>query len=253
MSLTRQHALPDVLVRFWSLDHHRAEEIFWPASPWAKLVFAARGTVRVETANRMHVLPCNRALVVPVDAAHPARTLGPAEVRTLYFASPFRLDRSLSILTVRPLLRELIRETCTVGPLVRGNPHHEALAHLLEFEINSAGELPTSIPTPSSPWLKKWVEAFFADPTLRPESGFSRRTLERHFIAETGLTLGQWCQQARGLLGLQALSSGSTVQEAAVTAGFETTSGFIQSFRRQFGATPGKAFVEMKPEDSAYQ
>lgn len=242
MSQKRQHVLPDVLVRFWSLDHHRAEEIFWPASPWAKLVFAARGTVRVETANRMHVLPSNRALIVPADAAHPARTLGAAEVRTLYFAPPFLLHRSPSIVSVRPLFRELIRETCTVGPLVRGDARHEAITQLLVAEIAAAGELPTSIPMPSSPWLKVWADAFLANPTQRPASGYSRRTLERHFAAETGLTLGQWCQQARSLLGMQALSNGSTVQEAALEAGFETTSGFIQSFRRQFGTTPGKMF-----------
>lgn len=58
--------------------------------------------------------------------------------------------------------------------------------------------------------------------------------------AEMGLTVGQWRQQAKALRGLRALSAGATVLESAMLAGYETSSGFIQSFRKQFGTTPGR-------------
>jgi AraC-like DNA-binding protein len=65
-------------------------------------------------------------------------------------------------------------------------------------------------------------------------------------LSETGLTLGQWRQQARGLVGLRSLAQGASVMEAAMESGFETASGFIQSFRRQFGFTPGR-ILEGRP------
>ncbi len=229
-----------VLVRFWSLDHHRAEEILWPVSPWAKLVFAMEGTLQVETSQQLHVLPPNRALWVREQASHPAKTLGKAKVRTLYFAPTFSVDRQQGLIEVRPFFRELINEACRIGPLLSSSGMSEALASLLRAEVQSATLLPTSIPMPQSEWLLSWTDEFFEEPVSIPAAAYSRRTLERKLLAETGLTLGQWCSQARALIGLRVLATGATVLEAALDAGFETSSGFIQSFRKQFGTTPGK-------------
>ncbi len=227
-------------MRFWSLDHHRAEEILWPTSDWDKLVFAVEGTIHVETARKLHVLPPNRALWVPADDPHPARTLGKAKVRTLYFAPQLRLQPERHVMDVRQLFRELIAESCRLGPLradcVRGN----ALLTLLLEELKTAGTAQTSIAIPQSPWLHQWAMKFLKNPRCEWPAGVSRRTIERRILKETGLTLGQWRQQARALVGLQVLSSGATVLEAAMEAGFETSSGFIQSFRKQFGTTPGR-------------
>lgn len=56
MSRSRHILDSDVLVRFWSLDHHRAEPILWTESPWTKLVYAVEGTLQFETAAQLHVL-----------------------------------------------------------------------------------------------------------------------------------------------------------------------------------------------------
>jgi AraC-like DNA-binding protein len=93
---------------------------------------------------------------------------------------------------------------------------------------------------PQSEWLKDWVLEFLANPLTQRPVGYSNRTLERRILSETSLTLGQWCQQARALVALRELSQGSSVLEAAIAAGFETSSGFIQSFRKQFGDTPAR-------------
>ena len=122
------------------------------------------------------------------------------------------------------------------------DPAGLALTSLLLSEVASASRLPTGIRMPTSDWLLEWAVPFLDGTGDALPAGFSRRTAERAMLAETGLTLGQWCRQARSLRGLRALSEGSPVQEAALAAGFETSSGFIQSFRRQFGATPGRMF-----------
>ncbi|MCA0359517.1 MAG: helix-turn-helix transcriptional regulator [Armatimonadetes bacterium] len=240
MSQSRQEARPTVLVRFWSLDHHRAEAVLWTTSPWDKVVYSLEGTLHVETENELHVLPSNRALFVPAHVCHPARTLGKACVRTIFFAPQISVRRTSGVFEVRPLFRELIAEACRIGPLEANSPHHHALATMLQAEVESAHSVPTSISMPRSPWLHQWAQGFLNDPLATPDPGFSRRTLERKILAETGLSLGRWMQQARALIGLQALSSGCSVAEAAHVAGFETTSGFVQAFRRQCGTTPGK-------------
>lgn len=248
MLKTRQSHDEEVLVRFWSLDHHRAETMLWPTSPWPKLVFAKEGTLHVETSRQLHVLPSTRALYVPADEPHPARTLGRASVRTLYFSPTLTVDREPGILEVRPLLRELITESCASGPLLSRRDRDIAIAALLVNEVQRSKPLASSIPMPRAGWLREWAASFLRDPATEIQTGYSQRTMERKVLAETNLTLGQWRLQARLLVGLQELSQGATVLEASLAANYETSSGFIQSFRRHFGTTPGRIFASAGDE-----
>ena len=240
MSQSRQSEDPKTLVRFWSLNHHRPEEILWPASPWPKVVFALEGVLRIQTTSRVHLIPTNRALFVPAGEVHPTRTLNKAQVRTIYFAPELQVECDEHVLEVRPLFRELIAEACRTGPLTEDRCKDQALTALLIHEVDVAPRTPTSVPMPRSDRLKKWALAFLENPRTPDAAGYSGRTLERLVLAETGLTLGQWRQQARALVGLRELSLGATVLEAAVTAGFDTSSGFIQSFKKQMGVTPAR-------------
>lgn len=240
MSNLRQLPESEVLVRFWSLDHHRAEEILWLTSSWPKLVYCLEGTIHVTTHSTFHLLPPNRALWIKSNEPNPARTLGRAKVRTLYFSPNLEIDNPPQVLQIRPLFRELIAEACRVGPLNRSKPSHSSLSSLLIEEITSAPTQATSIPMPRSEWLNDWSIQYLKNPYLPLPDHFSRRTIERLFQRETSLTLGQWCQLARAIVGFQSISEGRTVVEASVDAGFTTPSGFIQAFRKQFGNTPGQ-------------
>ncbi|ARU41302.1 hypothetical protein CCB80_09210 [Armatimonadetes bacterium Uphvl-Ar1] len=122
----------------------------------------------------------------------------------------------------------------------RSKPSHASLSNLLVEEITSAPTQSTSIPMPRSEWLNNWSVQYLKDPYLPLPNHFSRRTIERLFLKETNLTLGQWCQLARAIIGFQSISEGRTVIEASVDAGFTTPSGFIHAFRKQFGKTPGQ-------------
>ncbi len=248
MRQTRHAAPGPVLVRFLALDHHRSEQVLWPASPWGKLVFALEGALHVDSRGVRYVLPANRALFVPAGEPHPAWAVGRTRVRSLYFAPGHEPAGEPKVVEVRPLFREIIREACAIGPLVASDAGHEALRQLLKQEIERTEALPSSIPMPRSPGLNEWAAAFLRHPSSCRPDGYSLRTTERRFAAETGLTFGQWRRQARTLVGLQALSGGASVQEAAAEAGFETASGFIQAFRRQFGKTPGSLRKEQARE-----
>jgi AraC-like DNA-binding protein len=70
--------------------------------------------------------------------------------------------------------------------------------------------------------------------------GASPRTLERLFIAETGLTYRDWCLQARLLQALRLLAAGQSVKSVAFDVGYRSPSAFVAAFRHALGTTPGR-------------
>jgi hypothetical protein len=244
MSISRQAATPPnaeakVLVRFWLLDHHRTENVHCNITDWSKLVYAAQGTLQVECNANLWILPCNRALWVAPNAPHRMKTLGRAQVRTLYFPSGMAWGREPGPIEISPFLKELIVEASQDGVLMETNQRHQSLAHLLEYEIQRARSQTLGIPMPTTPWLREWSLRFLDFPLETPPCDFSHRTRERRIAEETGMSLGQWCKQAKTLAGFRALSQGATVAEAAAESGYATPSGFIQAFKESSGVTPG--------------
>jgi len=73
-------------------------------------------------------------------------------------------------------------------------------------------------------------------------AGASKRTIERLFLQETRLTLGQWRQQLRLMRSLQLLAAGHKITHVALEAGYSTPSAFIAMFRKILGVTPGRYF-----------
>jgi AraC-like DNA-binding protein len=73
-------------------------------------------------------------------------------------------------------------------------------------------------------------------------SGASRRTLERLFQRETGISLGRWRQQARLLHAMRRLAHGESVTSIALEVGYESPSAFIATFSNAFGTTPGRFY-----------
>jgi AraC-like DNA-binding protein len=242
MSLSR---LEDgVLVRFWSLDHSPGSEVLWPAADWPKLVYAEAGVLQVEAWGSLHILPPMRALWVPEGTAVAQRTRGRCRVRSLYFHPGQPPARAPGPMKVGPLLSELISCACEEGPLLATCSRQAAMATLLRDEIEKASNLVTSLPFPQTPSLLRTARQYAQDPLhggdVLKEAGYSRRTLERRFHDETGLSLGAWMQNAKVLAGLRALGEGKTVTEAAIEAGYQSASSFSQSFLRIIGQSPGK-------------
>ena len=73
-------------------------------------------------------------------------------------------------------------------------------------------------------------------------AGASGRTLARLFLRETGMTFGQWRQQARLLEASRRMAVGQSVLTVALDLGYESSSAFIVMFRRALGTTPGRYF-----------
>jgi AraC-like DNA-binding protein len=72
--------------------------------------------------------------------------------------------------------------------------------------------------------------------------GAGERTLARSFIAETGLPFGRWRILMRLQAALAMLADGDKVSAVSVRVGYDTTSAFVATFRRETGLTPAEYF-----------
>ncbi|EKB31212.1 hypothetical protein HMPREF9465_01317 [Sutterella wadsworthensis 2_1_59BFAA] len=128
----------------------------------------------------------------------------------------------------------------------------EASRRLLELatieEVRLARRLPPHFaPLPRSPRLQAIAMEFasFEKAEWMMEdwaafAGMSVRTLSRQVQAETGLTFRNWRLQHVLLVSLGQLARETSVEEAALTAGYQNTSAFISAFRQVFGMTSGE-------------
>jgi len=80
--------------------------------------------------------------------------------------------------------------------------------------------------------LEKWAN----------EVGASKRTLNRLFNAETGMSFSAWRQQRKLHRAIELLSAGKTITSIALEIGYENPSAFIAMFKRCLGTTPSNYF-----------
>ena len=70
----------------------------------------------------------------------------------------------------------------------------------------------------------------------------SARTLSRHFLSDTGVTLGQWRRQFRLTHAITLVAAGRPVKDVALEVGYENPSAFVAAFKRALGTTQARLF-----------
>ena len=217
--------------------------------PWAQLVYGASGVMKIATPNATWLAPPTRAIWVPAGVAHEIEMRGAVAMRTLYLAPSSRDPRlaTCRAIEVAPLLRELILHIVRIGLLDATDPAHARLEELLVDLLAAAETAPLELPLPADPRAQGFAERLLADVSadvslaaMARGSGASLRTLQRLFLAQTGLSLEAWRGRARMQQAVVALSAGAPVTEAALEAGYQSPSAFIAAFKRAFGVTPGR-------------
>jgi transcriptional regulator GlxA family with amidase domain len=73
---------------------------------------------------------------------------------------------------------------------------------------------------------------------LAAGTGVGHRTLERLFLAETGLTISRWRQRLRLLRAIELLAAGESVTAVSGAVGYATPSAFTAMYRAHLGRTP---------------
>lgn len=251
MSPTRQiHPDPDGYpVRGLASTYRSGHRLDVHTHPWAQLVYAVSGVMQVETPHAAWLTPPTRAIWVPANMPHEIEMRATVAMRTLYL-TPVDADGRLAqcrALEVTPLLRELILHIVRLGMLRQGDAEHDRLGGLLVDLLRAAETAPLELPLPKDPRARGLAGQILANPgdeatlaDLAKGSGASLRTLQRLFLAQTGLPLEPWRCRARMQQGVVALSAGASVTAAALEAGYQSPSAFIAAFKRAFGVTPGR-------------
>ena len=216
---------------------------------WGQLIYAGSGVMRVRAGGTLWIVPPARAVWVPAGTEHEIHGLGDFAMRTLYFtgATNERLPGQCCALDVTPLLRELVLEAVELCPIDEADAAGMRLADVTIDRIVQAHALPLSLPLPRDPRALRLAERLQAEPSLQAElaeldreAGASPRTIQRLFLAETGLPFSQWRQRLRLLHAATLLGEGRSVTEAGFEAGYAGTSAFIAAFRKHFGVTPAR-------------
>lgn len=225
-------------------DGHRLDR---HAHPWAQLVYAASGVMRVATPDATWLAPPTRAIWVPGGVPHQIDMRGVVAMRTLYLAADDPRLADCRAIEVAPLLKELILHVVRLGMLDGDDPAHGRIEGLLLDLLAEAATTPTQLPLPADPRARAMADRILADPgaaaslaDLAMHAGASLRTLQRRFQAETGLSLETWRGRARMQQAVVSLSNGAPVTQAALDAGYQSVSSFIAAFKRSFGVTPAR-------------
>ena len=205
----------------------------------------------VTTESGLWTVPPTRGLWVPPGTEHRMRTVGEVHLRTLYIradASP-RLPKECLVVAISPLLRELILAAIEVKAPYGIDSRDARLMTLVLDEVAVLPSLPLRLPYPSDPALVAICRAISEAPgdsiTLgdwAARLGVNARTIQRRFARQTGMTFGQWRQQARLGMALEQLAGGSKVVDVALGLGYDSPSAFATMFRRQFGSPPSDYF-----------
>ncbi len=216
---------------------------------WGQLIFASTGTMRVEAADALWLVPPGRALWAPPDVVHGIAMRGTVAMRTIYVppARAGALPGACTALEIDALLRELILHIVERGMLRGGVDADERLAGVFLDRLSAAARLVLHLPMPRAARLRALAERLCAAPAdartlpaLARAAGLSARTVQRGFHGETGMRFVEWRQRLRLIHAITALDLGASVTAAGADAGYASTSAFIAAFRAQMGATPAR-------------
>jgi AraC-like DNA-binding protein len=239
-------------------DRHRHE--------WHQLSFAVRGHLEVITDDARRIVPADRAVWVPAGVEHIEVMRAPVSMRSIYIAHAATQGRPSSVagpaaapstaarvvapatcrtIEVSPLLRELLLHISRIGALDRDKPEQARLVGVLFDLLAAAPDIGLELRSPKDPRARRFAELDTERPDddasiaqLARRAGASLRTLERCFLAETGVAVGEWRRRMRLFHALRLLEAGGSVTDVALDVGYATTSAFSAAFTREFGRSP---------------
>lgn len=223
-----------------------------------QLLYAVEGTMRIETADDMWIVPPDRAVYLPAGTSHAVAMRGRVEMRTLYIDpdAAAGLPREVGMLHVGGLLRELILTLLDEPIEYAVDGRGGLLAALIFEEIARApmnARVPIgalSIPMPHDARLQTLCHAVLADPASNRSIeewsevvGGSSRTVSRLFRKELRMSFNQWRRRVRLYGAVEHLAAGRRISLVAALSGYASASAFTASFRKEIGVAPG-AFLK---------
>lgn len=234
-----------------AIDHNRDCAVAWHSHRRAQLIYAARGVITVGSREGRWVVPPTRAVWIPAHTPHWMEMRRRAQVRIVYIENreAGSLPKQCHVVTVSPLLRELILEAVRIPNRYPPQGREARIMRLIVDEARLQPQLPVSLPLPREKRALQVARELIKHPASTrtlPEwahlTGCSPRTLARIFLRETGVTFGHWRQQLRLLTGLSLLAASEKILAVALYSGYQSASAFTEAFRKAFGVPPSRYF-----------
>ena len=225
------------------------ENYDWHVHDYGQLISVASGSMYVGTPDRVLLLSPAMAVWIPPDMDHWMR-YGP-DNKMLYVdvnrEEAAHLGQDCRVVAMTPLLGALFAATLPEGTDSRDASHTHALHILLRREVLSARDVPLSLILPNDDRVRALAQAALDDPgTIRSVEAWlknapaSRKTIERLFIAETGMPPSRWLRHVRILHAVSRLAAGQKVTSVAFDMGYESSSAFSYMFRQTLGVSPSE-------------
>ncbi len=220
---------------------------------WHQLIYAISGVMTVETPLGAWLVPTQRALWVPARIDHAIKMSGTVDMRTLYFSPrlAWQAPSECRVMNVPPLVRELVLYTVELGGLDRRIAKQRPVLDLLLERILALPAVPVQLPPLRDARAQRVAQRVLNDPgeqltlhELARHSGGSKRTIERAFQLDTGMTFGRWRQHVRLVHALRLLAANKSVTSVALEVGYDSVSAFVSGFRKAFGKTPGRYYTD---------
>ena len=231
-------------VRSYSITHPPGR-VSLPTQPgWDYLVFAHTGLFTALTESRAWTIPAHRALCVPDGTLVRIDTARRTAIRCLYLDGDLDVfGTEVRVVTLGPLTRELVSHAVANAPMILGNPVDDAMITLIAHRLASEPDARLHLPLPLDPVARQIAGSLMSEPALGlvdclRDTNASRRTVERRFKDETGMSLGHWQRRARILAAVAMLAQGDGVTRTALAVGYATPSSFVSAFRSELGSPP---------------
>ncbi|WP_109808877.1 AraC family transcriptional regulator [Sphingosinithalassobacter portus] len=224
----------------------------------AEFVYVGSGTLTVTAHDRLFTIPSQNAILIPPGTVHEMRMLSDASVFTLYIATEETFGGHCRELPVSGLLRELIQAAVELPAEYRLHGRDAHIMELITEELAWLNRQPAArmrqTPVPRDPRLLRVcreilreLERTWSIDEASKAAGMGRRTFTRAFRREMGVSFSSWCQSARLNAAVCRLSSGASITEVALEAGYNSPSAFATMFKRTLGVPPSTYQADHRP------
>ncbi len=249
MSISRH---PAPRVRSYSITHPPGL-VTLPTQPdWDQVVFTHAGLFTAHTESQAWTIPTHRALCVPDGIRLRVETTRRVAIRCLYVDTELGvLGPEVRAVNLGPLTRELMAFAVAAAPLYLDGPVEKALVTLLADQLGRERDQPLRLPLPVEETANAVAASIMSEPAVGLDdhvraANATRRTLERRFSVETGLSLGRWRRRARVLAAVKLLAEGNSVTQVAMRVGYASPSSFVAAFRSELDSPP-REFMDDGP------
>ncbi len=239
---------PHYVIRSLAIDYEAGGHEDMHAHPWPQFLYAQTGAVRAAIEGRFWTLPTRRGLWIPAHTPHRLSMSSRLHLRTLYIRPDANMSQGACVVPVSGLLHEAILRVCDQGVLDDRNEIDRSLAAIIRGEISFRDPGRFVLLQPKDRRAHRLADSFFHTESagvplefLCRKAGLSRRTAERVFQEECGLPPAQWRRLAGLSQGLVMIAGGSTIDDAAIAAGYQSRSAFSEAFSKAFGFPPSEA------------